>query len=526
MRRLRFGRGLWVLLWVAASTWAFADGMVFPEVYYAKVEIPNQQALIHYSGGTERLVIETSFLGEGTNFAWVVPLPSPPEVRAVSENFFGSLRAAFQPRLVHRVNPYYAGILLVCGLAFLGARAMKDEVSCVVDLPLCLLLALGAGLIGKHAGFGFVTLGLALGMRIFARSSTIYALVLLMGTAFAAILVLAPNARAPHLIDTMGRADSGEPAENIAGVTVVSVQHAGVFESITIRGRSPQDVLEWLERNGYQTPKSAEPAIRQYIDRGWVFVASKARLGQGRPQVAALHPLAFDFSSPTAAYPTRLTAIGNRECLIDLYVFGDHRATARHFRTLRCDHLLKVQPTGKGVAEPGLRITEPEVLALIGSSRVGTKLSGRLSPAQMATADVEIKSAFFFSKGRQVYSRSGALTIALNLAVPLAAIGWFLVGLSEGGWKVNERSISRWRRRSLVAAAALGIGVFIMLPKVEVEIVRQPSREQDESAVPRSGDVLPSAVAEHSSPRRKLFAAWLPAKSRGSCAQPKFQLLD
>ena len=53
--------------------------MVFPEVYYAKVEIPEQQALIHYSGGVERLVIETSFPGEGTNFAWVVPLPSTPE---------------------------------------------------------------------------------------------------------------------------------------------------------------------------------------------------------------------------------------------------------------------------------------------------------------------------------------------------------------------------------------------------------------------------------------------------------------
>src|SRR5512133_3036622 len=53
-----------------------AGGRVVPEEFLPKVQIPNQQALICYSDGVERLVIETSFLGEGTNFAWVVPLPS------------------------------------------------------------------------------------------------------------------------------------------------------------------------------------------------------------------------------------------------------------------------------------------------------------------------------------------------------------------------------------------------------------------------------------------------------------------
>ena len=66
--------------------------MVVPEVFHPKVEIPNQQALIHWADGLERLVIETSFLGEGTNFAWVVPLPSAPEVKPVSEGFFSKVQ--------------------------------------------------------------------------------------------------------------------------------------------------------------------------------------------------------------------------------------------------------------------------------------------------------------------------------------------------------------------------------------------------------------------------------------------------
>ena len=144
MQRTRFRSRLWFPCFLVSTSLALADGMVFPEVYYSKVEIPNQQALIHYSGGIERLVIETSFLAEGTNFAWVVPLPSAPTVKAVSDSFFSHVQQAFQAELIHRVNPYYAGVLLVCGLAFLGSRALKDEVFWLADSPLCVLLAVGA----------------------------------------------------------------------------------------------------------------------------------------------------------------------------------------------------------------------------------------------------------------------------------------------------------------------------------------------------------------------------------------------
>jgi hypothetical protein len=134
------------------------------------------------------------------------------------------------------------------------------------------------------------------------------------------------------------------------------------------------------------------------------------------------------------------------------------------------------------LAEQGLRISDPEALALIGNSTVGTKLSATLTPAQMAS-DVEIKTKFFWSTGRRVYSWSGALSIALNLALPLSAIGWLLVGLSQGGWKVNEAWITSWRWRLLAAAAIFGFAVFLLLPKVEIETIRQPSIRQEEAAL-------------------------------------------
>src|SRR6266850_4372441 len=154
MNRAHLIGGVLILSFIVLTASARADGMVVPEVFYPKVEIPDQQAFIHFSDGVERLVIETSFLAQGTNFAWVVPLPSSPDIKPVSESFFATLQQTFQPRLIHHVAPYYVGLLFLCGLGFLGWRSLKDEVSWVVDLPLCLLLAAGAGLVGNHVIFG------------------------------------------------------------------------------------------------------------------------------------------------------------------------------------------------------------------------------------------------------------------------------------------------------------------------------------------------------------------------------------
>jgi hypothetical protein len=473
MQRSRLMRSLWALGLVASAAAVLADGMVVPQEYYPKVQIPNQQALIHFSDGVERLVIETSFLGAGTNFAWVVPLPSAPKIKPVSESFFSGLQQVFRPRLIHRVYPYYAGVLFVCGLGFLGWRCLKEETAWIVDLPLCVLLAAGAGLLGKHVIIGLLAGALALCMRCFARSSATFALLLLIGVAFAAGLTFKPLSPGLGWVNTLGGSTPDDATDVVAGLTVLAVQRAGVFDATTVRGTSPSAVLEWLERNGYQAPRSAEPAIRDYVQRGWVFVASKARRPLDDPQLAALHPLAFTFPVAAPVYPMKLTATDNGSCAIDLYVLGNRRAAARHFDVVRCERLAINSELGKRSGASELRIADAEILALIGNSTIGTKLSGRLSPAQMAS-DVEIQSKFFWRKGARVYSGVGALTIALNVAVPLATLAWLLLASCRGGWKTNEHWISRWRRRLVAAALGLGCAVFLLLPKVEVETVSHP----------------------------------------------------
>ena len=105
MRMVRFAKGWrnWlagVLLLASAGAGgeARADGKVLPPVLVAQeIEMPDQRALLAWKDGVETLVIESSFVGEGTDFAWVVPLPAKPEVEAATRGTLPSVAALMLP---------------------------------------------------------------------------------------------------------------------------------------------------------------------------------------------------------------------------------------------------------------------------------------------------------------------------------------------------------------------------------------------------------------------------------------------
>ena len=121
---------------------ALADGMVIPERAFALPQIPDQQALLHYVNGTETLVIETSFVGQGTNFAWVVPLPAAAKIKPASTGLFPTLQTIFQPEVVLSVNHYWIA-LPVAALAIWFGWVMRRE-SFFAVLMLCILILLAA----------------------------------------------------------------------------------------------------------------------------------------------------------------------------------------------------------------------------------------------------------------------------------------------------------------------------------------------------------------------------------------------
>ncbi len=75
----------------------FGDGKAF-SIAVPVVQTPDQQALLVWHEGVETLVVETNLVGEGSEFAWVVPTPSVPEVSPATKGLFPTLQQLTQPR--------------------------------------------------------------------------------------------------------------------------------------------------------------------------------------------------------------------------------------------------------------------------------------------------------------------------------------------------------------------------------------------------------------------------------------------
>ena len=418
MRVAAFGACSWLLpvvLLAFLSLTVLADGIVIPQRAYAIPQIPDQSALIYYVDGTETLVIETSFAGQGTNFAWIVPLPAVARIEPVSAGLFPTLQSIFQPRIVLSVKHYW------------------------VALPLAVMLVWLAKVI---------------------RRLTAPAFVLLFCFVIFAILLL------PAL--STARSKAGASASTGANVQILGRQTVGLFDTATIKSDDPGAVANWLNRNGFAAPTNILPALAYYVHKGWVFAAARLICEPTASNLQATHPLAFTFNTREPVYPLRLTALGSKICRIDLYVFGPARAAAPGFRVVRCE-----KPTYDS-AKPGMRfeggqvrVRHKELAKLISGARVATKLSGVLNSSDM-THDAYLSWPEYQPSGAVRYTKGAALTIATNIAA-LSFVGFALI------WWLCSRAgiihqVSTQRTGPWLAPAALAIAAavyFFWLPKID-----------------------------------------------------------
>lgn len=76
---------------------AVADGVF---VWNEGVDLvaPSQIGVILHDEGTEELVLQVKYQGPARDFAWLVPLPAAPEVKAVKSDLFAELSQDTQRR--------------------------------------------------------------------------------------------------------------------------------------------------------------------------------------------------------------------------------------------------------------------------------------------------------------------------------------------------------------------------------------------------------------------------------------------
>lgn len=305
---------------------ALADGKAF-FIASPSAEMPGQMALIAHENGIETLAIETRLTGQGTDCAWVVPLPAHPDISEASTGVFPSLRAMCLPAIER--YPQFTAPLVV-----------------LVIIGLVLLVT------GGWRGIALVTL-----------------LIL-----FAAVL----------LLPTLGKARSaGGP---LAEVSIVDRRVVGAFEVITLDATQGDSLLAWLKDNGFTVPETAGPVIEQYIKEGWCFVASRLHHEPGKETTP--HPLVFRFAAKEPVYPMRLTGLQSGELDLELYVFGPGTAKVRGMMVETTGSVKRGESISVGrrpdPGRDGIVLSHAGIEALAGSTAHLTKLVGTFTPAQMA----------------------------------------------------------------------------------------------------------------------------------------------
>lgn len=269
-------RTLALLLSLLISATALADGGVFLRVD-TRANLPDQQAMIVYLNGLEALAIETRAQAAGEEIAWVVPLPSVPEVSPATTGTFPTLRAACAPRRMD--VPWQLA-------ASLGWLLM---------VVLCLFAPKG-----------------------FERRSTFAACIFM-------LLCLCCL-----LMPTLGKSRglSGD------GVEVVDRSIVGSYEVSTINAANGDSIAAWLNTNGFAIPADAKPAIDAYTKEGWCFVACKLRRDNAGESLLTPHPLVFRFKADRVVYPMRLTgAVNTGDLSLELYVFANSEASVDGMET-------------------------------------------------------------------------------------------------------------------------------------------------------------------------------------------------
>ncbi|MFZ9856591.1 MAG: DUF2330 domain-containing protein [Limisphaerales bacterium] len=414
-------RTLLLVLLVAAGFLApmasRADGKVFPSVAVPEsVRIPDQRAILSWSKGVERLVIETRFLGRGSNFAWVVPLPSPPVVEPVSTGLFTTLTQLMQPKVVHAPTHYWLFGVLVTPI---------------------------------------VAAGLSGGVRL--RDLAIVVAILLMLVSM--------------LLPSLATAKAGVGAGD-GLVEILDHQRAGVFESTTLTGRDPAAVRQWLTQNGYEIPPEVEPVIRDYLSEGWVFVASRVHRSLETNGPSALHPLQFTFPTQNPVYPLRLTGVGNGDLEVDLFVFGEERAKADHFDVIESRPTrLTTDRVEMGVSLPDLPLAHEGLISVASGAPWVTRLRGRLTPETLRR-DAVLRWSGQKARREVLYSSEGAWKTALNWTVN--GFNLLVIGLAFHA-RVRPGA-SPFRLKTLVSGAGVlllaTVMIRLILPVVPVRLQR------------------------------------------------------
>lgn len=137
---------------------------------------------------------------------------------------------------------------------------------------------------------------------------------------------------APTMADgAVGEAKAG-------GVTVVSQQVVGPYDSAILKADTVTELQEWLTKNGYTIPPRFDEVTKTYVKKDNYFIALRLRRDRDTGDLA---PIVFSYNSSEPCVPLILTSIAARPNMpITVYVLGPGRAIPVNYRHVQVNESL------------------------------------------------------------------------------------------------------------------------------------------------------------------------------------------
>ncbi|QDU35006.1 hypothetical protein KS4_30830 [Poriferisphaera corsica] len=281
-----------------------ADGKIFARPNFAKLPVPEQQAIIIYNDQTQTqsLIIQTHFITEKqpqdipAEFTWVVPLPATPTITVADPNFFESLQIKTRPYVISEseITHYYIGIAFLTLFYIIGIyryQALKRQHDSK---------AAARKVVFWNALFVCVCVFVLI--TIFLPA---------LGAARRSLSVIPPN------------------------IDITSRQSVGPYNITTITSQTSAALIDYLNDNNYRIPSEAQPVIEKYVSQNWNFACITLKPQYKNQFAFSPTPLNFTFKTATPVYPLALTAVENEACAIDLYIFAHQKMSADGFQPQR-----------------------------------------------------------------------------------------------------------------------------------------------------------------------------------------------
>ena len=220
------------------------------------------------------------------------------------------------------------------------------------------------------------------------------------------------------------------------GVTVISEQSVGAFDTVILTADNPMLLTDWLDEHGYHHSIDDNAILQDYIDRKWVFTAMRLNVeqfedGERRPARffnATIDPILLTYAADKLVYPLRITSISAREGAdVIVYVLTSNKM---HFPSAKVQYANRITDS----EHDAIRLRYPTFSSFIGELRYLTRLRRSFARTEMDT-DFELVRHQDNQEFRRV-QYMGVASLPDALLLGLMAVSYFT-------WR-RIRPLRRW----------------------------------------------------------------------------------